>query len=125
MNLTTSALEAINTSVNEGVAFVGDAEQWKEGDRWEDGTETGMEDCDGYAIAKLRKLLAAGWPREQLKLALCYVDTGEYHAVLVATCDGEDWVLDNRQPHITRWQDVPYRWDKFYLLGERKWRVAA
>lgn len=125
MSLNFDVMKKVNAEVNAGVAFVGDVEQWKEADRWEDGMETGMEDCDGYAIAKLRQLLSLGYPREDLKLGLCYVETGEYHAVLVATCDGADWVLDNRHPHPTQWDDLPYRWDRFYLFGERRWRAAV
>jgi predicted transglutaminase-like cysteine proteinase len=108
------------------VAYAPDPAKYDRDDWWEDALdESNQGDCEDYAIAKLRKLLAGDWPRGDLKLGLCYVETGEYHCVLVATCAGEDWVLDNRVPHITRWQDVPYRWDRFYLLSERVWRAAA
>ena len=118
-------LERVNAEVNSSITFTNDVEQWKEDDRWEDGTETGFEDCDGITIAKLRKLLALGWPREDLKLGICVVETGDRHAVLIATVAGDDYVLDNRYPHVMEWKLLPYRWEKFYLFGERVWRAAA
>ena len=128
MQITLEALTAINSLVNERVNFTPDSEQWGVPDRWEDGLETGLEDCDGYAIAKLRlvfaRLIDNGAPLDAIKLGLCYVETGEYHAVLVATCDGEDYVLDNRYPSPMRWEELPYKWDRFYLFGERAWRAA-
>jgi predicted transglutaminase-like cysteine proteinase len=122
MPLNLDELKEVNEFVNSRVIFTPDFEQWNQEDRWEDALETGKEDCDGYAIAKMRKLLALDWPREQLKLGLCNVETGEYHCVLVVTFDGEDWVLDNRYAEPMQWELMPYTWDRFYLLGERKWR---
>jgi len=116
-------LQAVNEAVNAAVTYTPDLEKYRRPDWWEDALEAGAAgDCEDYAIAKLRKLLALGWQREQLKVGLCYVETGEYHCVLVVTCDGEDWVLDNRQSLPARWELLPYKWDRFYLLGERRWR---
>ena len=125
MSMTLKDLERINSLVNDGVTFTSDADQWDVDERWEDALETGKEDCDGYAIAKIRLLFAEGWPREQLKLGLCYVETSERHAVAVATCNNEDFVLDNRYPHVMEWKLLPYRWEKFYLFGERIWRASG
>jgi len=125
MSVTLDALTAINTEVNSAVTYVDDATKYKRDDWWEDALDEGNEgDCEDYAIAKMRKLLAAGWPREQLKLGLCYTEKDEYHCVLVATLGNEDYVLDNRYPNVMRWEQEPYTWDKFYLLGERVWRTA-
>lgn len=126
MQLNYAALRTLNTAVNEAVRYTADPEQYRRPDWWADALEAGAGDCEDYAIAKLRRLLALGWPRERLKLGLCYVETGEYHCVLVVTdADGEDWVLDNRYPLPVRWEMLDYRWDRFYLLGERAWRAAA
>ena len=126
MSITYATLDSINTKVNEAVTYTPDLEKYNSNDYWEDAIrENNQGDCEDYAIAKLHKLLAMGWPRSQLKLGLCYVETGEYHCVLVATCEGEDWVLDNRHPHATRWEDLPYKWDRFYLLDSREWHSAA
>ena len=55
-------------------------------------------DCDSYAVAKLQKLSALGWPVEKLRLATCYAETGVYHAVLAVDTDEGQLVLDNRYP---------------------------
>lgn len=121
-------LQEANRRMNEKYAYLSDQEHYGDEDVWEDAAD-GSGDCEDYAIAKLRLLLAEGWPREAFKIGLCWVETGEYHAVLIATEDGEDWVLDNRHPEPTRWQDCVanqgYKFDKFYLLGECVWRAAA
>ena len=125
MSLTYDVMEKVNAEVNAAVAYTPDPEKYSSADWWEDALDEGNQgDCEDYAIAKLRRLIALGWKREELKLGLCKVETGEYHAVLVVTCDGQDWVLDNRHPFPTRWEDLPYKWDKFYMFGERKWRTA-
>ena len=126
MQLNYDALRTLNVEVNEAVTYTPDAAKYGRPDWWADALdEDNAGDCDDYAIAKLRRLLAAGWPREALKIGLCWTEAGEYHCVLVATCDGEDYALDNRHPLPMRWEMVPYRWDMLYLLGERKWRTAA
>ena len=65
-------------------------------DDWSPANEMGS-DCDSYAVAKLRKLIEAGIPIEAQRLALCYVETGEYHAVLIVETAEGAWMLDNRQ----------------------------
>jgi predicted transglutaminase-like cysteine proteinase len=81
-------------------------------------------DCDSYATAKYERLAAIGWPREWLRLATCYVETGEYHAVLLADLDGRTWVLDNRHPWPTEFSLLPYRWHKLQIAGTRQWELA-
>lgn len=142
MSLTFDVMKQVNAEVNSKVIYTPDIEQWGVDDRWEDALETGKEDCEGYAIAKLRRLLALRWDRAELKVGMCYVEpfrtidamTGlerdatmaeRYHAVLVVTCDGDDWILDNRHPNPVLWTALPYSWVRFYLLGARKWRKAA
>ena len=56
-------------------------------------------------------------PRSALNLATAVTGWGESHAVLVvATADG-DFVLDNLDPDVRRWDDVPYRWTKRQVAG--------
>ena len=120
-----NTLKEINGTINEAVTYTSDPSKYNRPDFWEDALDDNKGDCEDYAIAKLRKLLAEGWPMKDLKLGLCFVESGEYHCVLIATCDSKDWVLDNRHPFPTYWEDLPYRWDKFYLFGEKVWRVAG
>ena len=90
------------------------------GDDWNPISEDGG-DCDSYAMAKLHRLLDRGWPISALRLATCYVETGEYHAVLLADLNGQTWVLDNRYGHPAEFQLLPYKWDKIQVAGTQNW----
>jgi len=78
-------------------------------------------DCDSYMTAKLVALYRLGWPIVRLRMATCYVETGEYHAVLVVAPDsGGERVLDNRQRFpmlISELHDLGYRPDKIQRDG--------
>ena len=116
MNL--AELNLVNAKVN---LFPYTAEP---GDDWTPITEAGG-DCDSYATEKYRRLVALGWPKSALRLATCYVETGDYHAVLLAdTPDGQTWVLDNRRPRPTEFQLMPYRWHKLQIAGTQHWELA-
>lgn len=114
MNL--ADLDAVNDSVNL-LPYVADPEAL---DDWSPITDAGG-DCDSYAVAKLRRLVALGWPVERLRLACCYVETGEYHAVLLVSAPEGDLMLDNRQPRPVPAGDVVsllgYRTDRIQRVG--------
>ena len=106
-------LDVVNLEVNEGVEYVSDITQYKREDVWEDGTETGKADCEDYAIAKIRKLLALGWPKSDLRLALVGIDNAAQidHGVACARDqDGQWWVLDNRHPFVMAPDALGYSW---------------
>ena len=59
--------------------------------------DTGIGDCEDYAIAKYVALRAAGVPARQLRVLLVRDNiAGLDHAVLAANEDGHWYVLDNR-----------------------------
>lgn len=66
-------------------------------DDWDSG-----QDCENYALGKLRRLVEAGFPIERLRLATCFVggtgpaNRGEAHCVLVLDAPDDHYVLDNR-----------------------------
>ena len=70
----------------------------------------GTGDCNRFALAKRRALLAQGWPREAVLLATAITETGEGHLVVVARTDRGDLVLDNRLAPVVDWTALPYRW---------------
>jgi predicted transglutaminase-like cysteine proteinase len=72
--------------------------------------DDGYGDCNNYALAKRRELIALGWPREALLLAAAMTETGEGHLVLVVATSQGEYVLDNRQTHVVEWSRLPYRW---------------
>jgi predicted transglutaminase-like cysteine proteinase len=70
----------------------------------------GTGDCNKYALAKRRDLVAMGWPKNTLLLATATTEGGEGHLVLVARTDRGDLVLDNRVSHVVDWSALPYHW---------------
>jgi predicted transglutaminase-like cysteine proteinase len=115
----------VNDEVNL-LPYVGDAEKYRLPDFWTSIEDAGAGDCDDYAIGKLRRLAALGWPIEALHLACCYVETNEYHAVLVVETPQGSYMLDNRQPEpvpIGSLALLSYRPAVIQAVGgERAWR---
>jgi len=97
-------LREVQQSVNASIRPVEDPTH-----SWEYSTD-GTGDCNRFALAKLRDLLARGWPRSSLLLATAVTERGEGHLVLVARTDRGDIVLDNRLGHPAPWSELPYRW---------------
>lgn len=115
-----------NSQVNQ-LPFRDDAEQWDVPDFWDNIEDTGSGDCDSYAVGKLRRLAALGWPIEALHLATCWVEDGGYHAVLVVeTPQFVAYVLDNRmaEPYqVYRMQAKKYTPHQIQAVGgKRGWR---
>ena len=76
------------------------------------------DDCDGYACTAADMAIYENVPREKVRLILCETETGERHLV----CGIGDYVVDNRQRNVHRWNDLPYRWIKYRQLAEVGWR---
>ena len=99
-----SDLGDVQEQVNR-LPYRSDAERYGKEDFWSELDKDGG-DCEDFAIAKYRRLLALGWPAESLRLACCYVETGEYHAVLIVSTSEGDFMLDNRKPHPVAASDI-------------------
>ena len=97
-----ATLRAVNAAVNADTRYVGDAEHYGKADYWT--PADGAGDCEDYALAKCRRLTAQGWPRAALRIALCWTETGDYHAVLTVEAEDGAWVLDNRTEQILPWE---------------------
>lgn len=78
----------------------------------------GAGDCEDYAIEKREHLRASGFPSSDLTLAVVYRRDIGLHTVLVAQVDGQDYVLDNLSPWVTRASRIPYTWVKRQVPGE-------
>ena len=107
MNPKFSLVEKINTEVNSSVVYRTDSSLYKKEDFWTVADNQG--DCEDYALAKRKLLIEMGY-ESSCRLATCWTETGEYHAVLVVTTEEGDYVLDNRFPSPMKRQDVFYRW---------------
>lgn len=100
---------AVNRAVNQQIQYATDRANYGLEDYWTR-PKNGLGDCDDYTLEKRARLLAAGVPIEDLRIAFVEIPGVGYHAILVAT-DPErgDWVLDNRQEHLVRFSETGYR----------------
>jgi len=65
-------------------------------------------DCEDFALLKRRELAAKGFSLSNLLLTVVRKPDGEGHAILtVRTADG-DFVLDNLDPKVRRWNETGY-----------------
>ncbi len=110
-------LKLINTKIN--------LREYKSqiGDDWNPFTDNGF-DCNNYATLKYEELVLHGWDRKSLRLATCWVETGEYHAVLLVDWQGQTFVLDNRYPLPMEFQVLPYKWHKIQIAGTQQWEFV-
>ena len=97
-------LNFVNQRVNNAIRYTSDMTQWGTPDEWsaplaagKGSFDTGLGDCEDYAIAKYVALRAAGIPAKQLRVLLVRDNIAHLdHAVLAANEDGHWYVLDNR-----------------------------
>lgn len=109
-------IKDINQRWNDRITYMSDAEHYHEADYWTFPHDL-LGDCEEYTIAKRQDLLEYDI---ESKFVTCWVESGEYHAVLIVTTDYGDFVLDNRYDNIKHFEDLPYTWDK--IEGEyNKW----
>lgn len=114
-----SLAERINSQVNASVKYKTDLEQYSTPEYWvEAGT---LGDCEDYALLKRQVLLKSGFERKDLHLACCWVETGEYHCVLLCRTDKGWFVLDNRHALPMIPKSLKYAWDKALDEVDGKW----
>lgn len=106
--MTLAELRHVHREVNR-LPYVTDPARYERLEWWAEIDQNGG-DCEDFALAKRARLRALGWPQEALNFATCWLPTGEYHAVLIATLDGQDWVLCNTQVAPLRWQQYDCKW---------------
>lgn len=82
-------------------------------------------DCEDYALEKRRRLIAAGVPAQALSMAVVVTARGESHAVLIASVENGDIVLDNLSPWATPWEDLNYRWVQRQVAGTNAWTTIS
>jgi predicted transglutaminase-like cysteine proteinase len=103
-------LRAINAAVNRSIKPVSDSVQHKSKDVWSVGGKAG--DCEDFALAKRRKLIAAGFKPGNLRLAMGWLPHGEAHLVLVVRAEQDDYVLDNLHDDVRPWKKSGVRLTK-------------
>lgn len=122
-------LQLVNTKVNL-LPYKSDAERYFTPEWWTEITDEGG-DCEDYAIAKYRRLLADGVPAESMRFATCFVEPraaqykkDRYHAVLFVDHNEQTYVLDNRYSHPMEFQMLPYEFHKLQVAGTPQWEWA-
>ena len=115
--------ERINSDVNASVTYKTDLEQYSTPEYWVEAGTFG--DCEDYALLKRQVLLKSGFAPKDLHLACCWVETGEYHCVLLCNTDKGWFSLDNRfaTPQIP--SKCGYAWDKALNEETGKWYVLS
>lgn len=103
-------LLAINTHVNQAIYPVTDAELYGHPEVWTMPTTYG--DCEDYALMKRQMLIDRGWPASALLITVVRERSGEGHAVLTVRTDRGDFILDNQEANVLRWDETNYQYIK-------------
>ncbi len=96
-------LEQVNTEGNTKITWTREYNTFGQREYWDFPCESAgklYDDCDGFAIWKMRRLMELGVPSTPLLFTLTYDETKNFHAVLVVATDAGDFVLDNRQSTV-------------------------
>jgi predicted transglutaminase-like cysteine proteinase len=96
-------LQQVNTEGNTKITWTSDLRAFGKEEYWGMPCEKDdrlYDDCDGYAIWKLHRLIELGLPSTQLIFTTAYDETKTYHAVLIVVTDKGDFVLDNRSATV-------------------------
>jgi predicted transglutaminase-like cysteine proteinase len=113
-------LNDVNARTNHAIRGVTDQANYGRADYWatplEDGAKAG--DCEDYVLEKIRALVAAGVPRQALDITLVTTSWGEDHAVLTVTTKDGDFILDNLNNSVRRWDEVNYRFSARQIGGD-------
>jgi len=125
-------LNFVNQRVNNAIRYTSDMTQWGTADEWsaplasgKGSFETGLGDCEDYAIAKYVALRTAGVPAKQLRVLLVRDNIARLdHAVLAANEDGHWFVLDNRWTAAVEDNDVR-RFTPLFALDDQGVKLLA
>jgi len=103
-------LVSVNNQVNSAVVPITDQDFYNVAEFWT--YPEGYGDCEDFALAKRRELIADGWDASTLLIAVVRESNGSGHAVLMARTDRGDLVLDNQDGSVKVWLDTPYQFLK-------------
>ena len=101
------AVRSVNRKINARFSMISDMQQYRRSEHWALPTGRGG-DCEDFALAKKRALIAAGVAPRRLLLATALDRQRRAHAVLIYRAPQGDLVLDNQTDRIRSWQDTGY-----------------
>lgn len=121
-------INRINRQVNGKTRQRSDQQLYARGDYWQasGASKTASGDCEDLALEKQARLLAAGVPRDDVRLGIVYRRDVGLHAVVIARTHAGDMVLDSRTPYVNRWDDIPYSWvSQQSASGSMRWNQVG
>ena len=116
---TWATLSNVNAEINRNTLYRTDLSLYGKVDFW--AFANGEGDCEDVSLAKYRELIRLGYPREDLRLTLCFVDAtpeqkadveaveAANHAVLGVITDLGRFIMDNRIGSLQHWQDPGFK----------------
>ncbi len=104
-------INEVNDYVNRNIPQIEDIDNYGTVENWTYPNERGG-DCEDLALLKRKMLIERGWPASDLLITVVREWNGDGHAILVATTDKGDYVLDNKNWAIVSWAQAPYTWAK-------------
>jgi predicted transglutaminase-like cysteine proteinase len=117
---TWATLQQINMAFNAAIQPEEDAVHYGRVDYWTIPTD-GHGDCEDYALAKRKALVAANLSPRALRIAVARSPQGEAHAVLTVATDRGDYVLDNLTDAILPWNETHLAWIARQAPGQAQW----
>ncbi len=101
----------INNMVNLTVRPRTDMEMWGIEEYWSYPV-SGHGDCEDYVLEKRKRLMALGVPASNLLITVVRQPNGDGHAVLVVHTSMGDFILDNLEMRVLRWNETEYTYLK-------------
>jgi len=115
-----ATLQQVNAAYNAAIQPEEDSVHYGRVDYWTIPTD-GFGDCEDYALAKRKALIAANFSPRALRIAVARSNTGEPHAVLTVATDHGDYVLDNLTDAILPWSETRLSWIARQVPGQPAW----
>ena len=97
-------LTSVNWEINSRIEPVTDLDNFGTEEFWTYPATKG--DCEDYALLKRKTLQERGFPLSSLLVTVVYDEDGGGHAVLTVVTDKGDFILDNQEEEVLRWQDA-------------------
>ena len=97
-------LTSVNWEINSRIEPVTDLDNFGTEEFWTYPATKG--DCEDYALLKRKTLQERGFPLSSLLVTVVYDADGGGHAVLTVVTDKGDFILDNQEEDVLRWQDA-------------------
>lgn len=121
---TWATLQQVNSAFNTAIQPEEDAVHYGRADYWTIPTD-GYGDCEDYALAKRKALIAANLSPRALRIAVALSRQGEAHAVLTVATDHGDYVLDNLTNAVLPWGETKLVWIARQTPGQAQWAMLG